>query len=260
MSKRFTRASVSGGGFVARDACVVLLVALLAGCGGKPTIHQAVLQTTQTASVRGAAVDDVTGRPIAGARVVISATTIIVGATAPPAKSLHWPTATTGPDGAFEVDNVPPSTWTMDFKYLATDYPKYPNAQWVEIFPIDGHAAYHGIWSIATSGTTSLNDVAVARPNVADIAWLAGVNADRAKVGVPAVARPLAFDSVTLEAARYWAKQMAEAGFFAHGCPAGDPTCKSLWLWQTQHHSMPSSQNIAGGYPSQRGAEAAFMA
>jgi hypothetical protein len=201
--------------------------------------------------VRGVAVDETSGQPIAGARVFVSENTVIAGPTPPPAA-----------DGAFDVKGVPLSSWTMDFAYVGAGFPKYANAQWVEIFPADGHAAYHGVWSVAPSGTTDLGAVAIALPSADETAWLARVNADRASVGVPAVATPLSFDSVTLQTARYWAQQMASLGFYAHQCPSGGG-CVAFWLWETQHHSMPSSQNIdygTLGSSTWQDAEGAFMA
>ena len=148
----------------------------------------------------------------------------------------------------------------MDFSSMGSGYPIYRHAQWIEIFSPDGHAAYHGIWSINTAGTTNFGTIAVARPSSTDQAWLARINADRAKVGVPAVGVPLTFDSVTLESARYWAEQMASHQFFGHECPPADTSCVPFALWQTQHHSWPSSQNIAWNQPTWGIAEQQFMA
>lgn len=264
-----------------RAAAGALLCLALASCGGGgggssslpaasgslPTPTPAPTPTPTAApapmaDVRGVAVDDANGQPIAGARVIVSENTVIAGPTPPPAASPSWPSATTAPDGSFDVKNVPPSAWTLDFAYVGAGYPRYANAQWVQIFPVDGHAAYHGIWSVAPNGTTDLGSVAIAQPNAQETAWLARVNADRATVGLPAVATPLSFDSVTLQTARYWAQQSASLGFYAHQCPAGT-ACVPFWLWETQHHSMPSSQNLDYGAVATwtwQNAEGAFMA
>lgn len=208
--------------------------------------------------VRGVVVDDASGAPIGGATVIVSGATLIAGATPPPA-GIRWPSATTGADGSFDVKAVPPSASTMDFSSMGAGYPIYRHAQWIEIFPPDGHAAYHGIWSTNPAFTTNLGRIAVAKPSSADEAWLAQINADRAKRGVPPVPVPLTFDSVTLQSARYWADQMASYPFFGHECPPTDTSCEAFALWQTQHHSWPSSQNIAWNQPSWAAAEEQFM-
>ena len=108
---------------------------------------------------KGIAVDDTTGQPIAGATIVISQQTVIAGATAPPSGSKPWPSATSAADGSFDVQNVPPSQQTIDFSFVGTGFPKYPNYQWIQIFSPDGHASYHGIWTINPSGTTDLGKI-----------------------------------------------------------------------------------------------------
>lgn len=256
---------------------LAFVAASLSGCGGGgsagggtgtiPVVNPTATPTptptpapTVAPDVRGIAVDDTWGQPIAGATVIVSQNTAIVGATPPPPSASPWPMATTAPDGSFDVKNVPPSTWDMNFDFIAAGYPDYPNAQWVEIFSHDGHVAYHGIYTISTSGTTSLGKIAIALPTTTDNAWLAGINHDRAYVGTPAVTTPLAFDSVTLETARYWAEEEASVGFFAHQCPSSATSCVGFWLWATEHHSLPDSQNIAFFFSDWTVAEAQFMA
>jgi uncharacterized protein YkwD len=236
----------------------VALAALLAGCdsgsggaavpapSGVPTPQAtATASTTPAADVAGTAVDDTSGQPIVGASV-----------------SVGGATATTGADGSFDVKNVPASSAAVSFAYLGAGYPVYANAQWVEIAANDGHAVFHAIRSIAPSGTTNLGNVAIAQPSATDIAWLAQINSDRATRGVPAVNSPLAFESVTLQTARYWAGEMASLGFFAHTCPSATPSCTEFWLYETQRGGLPSAQNIdlqpANG--SWQAAEGAFMA
>lgn len=216
-----------------------------------------LVAATPAPNVQGIAVDDTTGRPIVGARVVISQDTPLAGAT-PPASD-RWPTATTGPTGAFDVTNVSPSTWTESFTDNGPRYPIYRTAQWVSVFSPDGHAAYHAILSISPTGTTHLGVLHIALPSVSDNAWLAQINTDRATMGTPAVTTPLIFDSITLRSARYWATQMATLGFFDHQCPASASTCEEYWLWQTQRGSLPSSQNIYYGASDWREAESGFM-
>lgn len=206
---------------------------------------------------RGVIVDDVTGRPIAGATVIISGTTLVAGAT-PPA-DISWPSATSAADGSFEVDDVVPTSWTVDFSPAGARYPIYDRVQWIEIFSPDGHAAYHGIWSLNSQGTTDLGRIAIAKPGAADEAWLAQINSDRAKVGIPAATAALSFDSLTLESARYWVKQMASYPFFSHQCPSRDTSCEALSLWQAQHHAWTSSQNIAWHSFTWATAEQRFM-
>lgn len=210
----------------------------------------------------GTAVDDATGRPIAGAVVYVSGGTAIAGATPLPATATPWPTVTTAADGSFDVTNVPASDWTVSFTYVGAGYPVYGNAQWIEIFSPDGHAAFHALRSIATTGTTNLGNIAIALPNAGDVAWLNQINTDRATLGVPRVSSPLVFDSVTLQTARYWAGQMESGNFFAHMCPAVPATCVEFWLYETQHGSVPSAQNISeqSASGSWLAAEAAFMA
>ena len=214
---------------------------------------------TPLPAVVGVAVDDVSGLPIAGATVIISGNVSIGGATPPPPTA--FPTATTGPDGKFLVKNVPPTFTGTGFAYVGAGYPDYPNSQWIQIFSADGHAAYHGLWTVKPVGTTDLGNVAIALPTATDIAWLAKINSDRATVGTPAVTTPLTLDSVTLQTARYWAGQMATNGFYKHQCGTGAVGCQEFWLYETQHHSMPSSQNIDYGYfGTYLDAESQFMA
>ena len=199
---------------------------------------------TAAPDVYGTIVDDVTGKPIAGAAVSIGSAT-----------------ATTAGDGSFDVANVVPSSWTVDFAYAGAGYPVFANAQWVEIIPTDGHAAFHALRSIAPNGATRLGTLMLALPTAGDNAWLAQINRDRA-TGVPPASAPLILDSITLQTARYWAQQMLLGGFFAHTCPAAPTTCVAFTLYETLNGSPPSSQNIyqqnAGG--TWQAAEAAFMA
>jgi hypothetical protein len=235
-----------------------VLAGLLAACGGggggvsvappagvTPQPLATPTATPAAPDVAGAVVDDTNGKPIAGAAV-----------------SVGGATATTGADGTFDVKNVPPSSSTVSFAYVGAGYPVYPNAQWVDVVPADGHAAYHAIHSIAVTGTTNLGTLAIALPSPSDIAWLKQINGDRATRGVPAVNAALTFESVTLQTARYWAGQMESGGFFAHTCPTGAPSCSPFWLYETEHGGMPSSQNIdmqvANG--TWQTAEAAFIA
>jgi uncharacterized protein YkwD len=246
-------ASCGGGGGGASTAPAVPAATTPAGAAPTPAASP---------DVAGTAVDDVTGRPIAGAIVYVSGTTAIAGATPPAAPASPWPMTTTAADGSFDVKNVPPSTWTASFTYAGAGYPVYPNAQWIEIFPADGHAAFHALRSIATVGTTALGNIAIALPSATDAAWLNQINSDRAALGVPSVNSPLVFDSVTLQTARYWASAMESGGFFAHTCPAAPTACVEFWLYETQRGSIPSAQNISeqGSSGSWQAAEAAFMA
>jgi hypothetical protein len=251
------------------------LALVAAGCGGgggatpgAPTAPAAAIPAGALSptpgpmpDVAGVAVDDTTGGPIAGAIVYVSGATVIAGATPPAAAATSWPSATTAADGSFVVKNVPASAWTASFAYVGAGYPVYDDAQWIEIFPADGHAAFHALRSIGVSGTTALGEVAIALPSAADRAWLSRINSDRATLGVPAVAEPLTFDSITLQTARYWAAQMETGNFFAHACPPAPTSCIAFWLYETLRGSVPSAQNIsaAGANGSWQAAEAAFM-
>ena len=208
----------------------------------------------------GRVVDDVTGQPIAGAVVIVSNRTVIAGPTPPAASASPWPMATTDASGSFDVKGLPVSGVDNNFSYVGAGYPDYPHAQWLEIFSPDGHAAYHGIWTVNPTGTTSLGTIMVAMPSAADAAWLAQINSDRMTIGNPVQPGNLTFDSATLETARFWANEMATQGFYAHQCPATDTMCKAFWLYETQAHSLPSSQNIAFGFANGIAAEAAFTA
>jgi hypothetical protein len=227
---------------------------------GTPTASPS--HTPAMPDVTGTVVDDTTGEPIPGAAVYLTEATVIAGATPPPSSAAPWPSATTGADGSFDVMNVAPSTWTASFAYAGTGYPVYATAQWFEVFSTDGHAAYHAIHSIAPNGTTNLGSIQIAKPSAGDIAWLNRINNDRATAGVPPVNASLILDSVTLQTARYWAQQMASNNFFAHTCPPAPTTCVAFWLFEMQHGSIPSAQNIdeqpANG--TWQNAEAAFMA
>ena len=172
---------------------------------------------------------------------------------------IAWPSARTAADGSFDIADVAPTSWTVDFSSGGPEYPIYGHVQWIEIFSPDGHAAYHGIWSLNVDGATNLGKIAIAKPGPADEAWLAQINADRAKTGVPAMTVPLSFDSLTLESARYWVKQMAAYPFFGHQCPSRDTSCQALSLWQARHHAWTSSQNIAWHSPTWASAEQKFM-
>jgi hypothetical protein len=249
-------------------ACALVLVA----CGGggangggtAPPAPTAGPTTGPTAvpGVTGTAVDEVSGRPIAGAIVYVSGQTVIAGATPPPAPPAAWPSATTAADGSFDVTNVPASDWTVNFSYAGAGYPVYGSAQWIEIFSPDGHAAFHALRSIAQAGTTDLGSIAIALPSAGDRTWLEQINSDRATLGVPHVTTQLTFDSVTLQTARYWSEQMASGDFFAHTCPALAGGCVEFWLYETQRGSIPSAQNISeqGANGSWQAAEAAFVA
>ena len=241
----------------------VVSTLLLAACGGGGSGTQAVPIPTSTPAapdVSGTVVDDASGRPIAGAAVYVSAATALAGSTPPPPAS--WPSATTAADGSFDVKNVAPSAWSVSFAYAGSGYPTIGNAQWIEVFPTDGHAAFHALRAIAGAGTTQLGALALALPSASDAAWLGQINADRATGGVPPVKTPLAFDSITLQTARYWAQQMLHGNFFAHACPATATGCEAFSLYEAQNGSPPSAQNIyeqtANG--TWQAAEAAFMA
>ena len=55
---------------------------------------------------------------------------------------------------------------------------------------------------------------------------------------------------------------MTTGNFFAHTCPPAPTSCVEFWLYETQHGSIPSSQNI-DQQPTNgmwQNAEAAFMA
>lgn len=170
--------------------------------------------------------------------------------------------AITAGDGTFDVKNVSASNWTVNFAYVGAGYPVFSNAQWVEIIPTDGHAAFHALRSIALSGTTRLGTLTLALPTATDTAWLNKINSDRVTGGVPPSTSPLTFDSITLQTARYWAQQMLLNGFFAHACPVAPTTCVAFTLYETENGSPPSSQNIYEQNPngSWQAAEAAFMA
>lgn len=233
------------------------------GSGGTSTATPSASPTATPTPVaspqaQGRLVDDSTGAAIAGATVVIS-TTQYNGATPPPGPV---PESTTAPNGTFTVSGIPPSTNTIDWSYYGAGYPTYQNAEYVDVFGTDGHAAYHGVFSVAPTGTTQIGTIQIAMPSATDNAWLAGINNDRANIGVPAVTTPLIFDSIMLEAARRWAGYMATNGWYAHACPTSGSyaPCEGTWLWETLNHGIPTAENIGYADPSWSDFESQVMA
>ncbi len=176
--------------------------------------------------------------------------------------SLGAATVRTANDGSFDVTNVAPSTATVDFTYLGAGYPAYPDAQWVDIVPTDGHAAYHAIRSIATTGTTNLGSIAIALPSATDIAWLARINDDRATLGVPPVNAPLIFESITLQTARYWGGANANRRFFLTRLPVRAFGVHRLLALchAARRYAVVAKHRSAAGRRTWQAAQSAFMA
>ena len=145
------------------------------------------LQPAQASSaIHGRVLCLESGRPLAHAVVAFSES-VIAGTTIPAGTTV----TETGDDGTFTMPHVAGS-------HLA-------------IFSHDGHAVLHKRVMLS-EGVTTLGDLALAMPTASERAWLALVNADRAKYG----SAPLMFDAAALVAARGYANAMAGNGQYAH--------------------------------------------
>jgi hypothetical protein len=154
----------------------------------------------------------------------------------------------------------------------------YPGeVYWLDVFPSSAdqvhRAVIHRTLSLA-AGNNVLPEATTLLAAVTrdEVAYLRGINADRARFGAP----PLLLDETMLESARYWAHFMATTGYFAHCIPAASctpgatatpppvygpqdvsPAARDAYF----HDTFGSSgENIAAGYPSWSSAEAMMMA
>jgi hypothetical protein len=218
-----------------------------------------------TGYAAGQVVDDASGRPIAGALVVISPN-VYSGSFLPHTnRAKREPQATTDASGKFTVTRLLQSevpTWS--WKYAVPSATPVPNPEWIEVFlpAKDGHATYHGFETINYERANNLGIISLTTPTTDEIAWKRRIERDRAHLSVPAVRTPLVFDSITLLAARRWAAYMAANDWYNHPCPppnAGYAPCVLTWQWEIEHHGMPSAENIAYANPDWASAEAAFM-
>ncbi|MBV8844534.1 MAG: hypothetical protein JO307_17145 [Bryobacterales bacterium] len=100
------------------------------------------------------------------------------------------------------------------------------------------YAAFHGAWSADT--LQSFEHIGLSRISSEERAWLAGVNADRAKMQIT----PVTIDEAALLSARQHAKDMAARGYFDHADRSGrQPWQRFLLL----HGTGGDFENIARG-------------
>jgi hypothetical protein len=209
----------------------------------------------------GRVVDDATGRPIAGALVVISPVAYS-SHSLPLGANADVPHAVSDARGRFVVLELLKSQWPVwSWKYIGSRL-SVRNPQWVEIFPRGGdpHVSYHGFRTIDDRRSNHLSTIALTVPTPDEAAWKRRVEDDRAHEGSPPVTIPLVFDEITLEAGRRWAAYMAANNWYAHTCPPPGPyaPCIDTWNWEAMHHGMPSAENVDINV-SWEGAESAFM-
>jgi hypothetical protein len=207
------------------------------GGGATPTpTPSATPSATTTAS--GKLVDYTTQAPISGA-VIVAGTTLVVGATPPPALPPGDAQTTTAADGSFTV-SVPAGTGNV--MAFASGY-------------ITLHAP-----ETYSAGANALGTLKVSTPTTDDIAWLAAINQDRATYNAP----PVIMDERLTEATRLWNAYEAANGRGGDSDPlAPPPYTTSITLYGSLGaYNVPVSQNITGSGAGATGvdAEANFRA
>ncbi len=179
---------------------------------------------------------------IAGATVVMSHT-VIVGATPPAAAPSDGAIATTTSVGSYSLALLAQGS--------------YPSRFYLEVFS-PGKPTEHAILTVAGAGANAAPMVGLTSLSSDEAAWLALVNADRAKWSAP----PLVFDETAEEVARLWAAFLA-TGHYEHTCAPSDVGCPDKAAYEAAAHAdYPSlGENIGANAPpgSYADTEAQFM-
>jgi hypothetical protein len=184
------------------------------------------------------------GAPISGATVVIGST-LILGATPPPAVPAGDVSATTRADGTYTISPAP------------------AGSPFVHVFA-GAHAVLHAQLAAPAAGG-AFADVKVTTPTADELAELndpsVGLNTVRAQAGVGAVV----FDEYALEAARAWTSwEMAHGvlGFNDPSVPAGSVNSSLFYEYvlrgglESITASPTAFGNLAGGAPNAPGTAA----
>lgn len=234
-----------------RWGALVMLTALSA-CGGgggggtiptggstpTPTPTPTASGTPTSTTATGRLVDYTTGSPIAGA-VIVAGSTLVIGATPPPAVPTGDAQTTTASDGTFTVAVPAGSGNIMAFA--------------------NGYITLHAPETYA-SGANALGTLKVSTPTSDDTAWLAAINQDRATYNAP----PVVMDERLTEAVRLWVAYEAANGRYADTDPlAPAPYTTSITVYGSLGaYNVPVAQNIGGGGAGTTGpeAEAGFRA
>jgi Cysteine-rich secretory protein family len=208
------------------------------GGGGGATPSPTPTATSGVTTASGHLVDYTTGAPIAGA-VIIAGSTLVIGATPPPALPTGDAQTTTAADGSFTVAVPLGSANIMVFA--------------------SGYIALHAP-EVYVSGPNTLGSFRVSKPTSDDTAWLAAINQDRAAYNAP----PVIMDERLTEAARLWVTYEAANGRYEDADPLAPPAFNtSITLYGSlDPYNVPVSQNGGGGGAGSTGvdAEAGFRA
>lgn len=243
----------------------VLAAGLLAACGGgtgsvsapavvPQTSTPAATTTPPTAQLQGKVVDaESTGSPgIAGATVRIGTAFrlgMISGVIA---------TATTAPDGSFTAP-VPlttslPAAIPIPGSGTATAPPQTTNTLFVQV-DATGFVPYHNVVFLWV-GAVSAPSFAIAHLGPNDMAALATLNADRARLGTGDGTTPLLLDSNATLTARFATITEATQGFFSHTypgtqTPVGGTFYCPLTYFCGRYYAASESEVLGGDIVSQ---------
>lgn len=129
--------------------------------------------------------------------------------------------ATTAPDGSYAISvpltsSLPTPAVTPTAGVVAAP-PQSTNAFFVEV-DATGYVPYHNV-IFAWPGPVAPSFAAVAELGPLDLTALAGVNADRARLGSGSGTLPLQLDSNATLTARFSARTEATVGFYSHDYP-----------------------------------------
>lgn len=255
-------------------AGAVVGASLLAACGGGVTPSAVVAPIAATAASSPGAPAALTGRivdggvtpaaGIAGARITIG-TTFASGTIGGVVAN-----AISAADGSFAV--AVPLTASLPFLppplQPALPYPQVPTPPpgtvatlFVQI-DAPAHATLHRVLYLQP-GAVAADPFAMVTPSADELAALAQLNADRARLGIGTGTLPLALDGDLLSTARFVAATMAAGGFYAHLYPGTSEAINvqyCAWPGFCGRYVTGPVENEDTGVASLLEAEAAYVA
>jgi len=213
--------------------CGAVCAATLAACGGgggatTPAVPAPALTASPPASaaaqalLAGSVVDAGAQPPagIAGAAVRVGTTFaggslggVVAGATSAPDGSFALPVSLATSLPALPAPLQPPASYPQ----VPTPPPGTVATLFVEI-DAPAYAPLHRVLYLST-GTVAAGAFGLVRPTADELAALAQLNADRARLGTGNGSAPLALDVDLVLTARFVATTMATDGFYAHLYP-----------------------------------------
>ena len=125
-----------------------------------------------------------------------------------------------------------------------------------------GYATLHRVLYLSP-GTNAAGPFALVQPSADELAALAGLNADRARLGSGAGTGPLTLDGDLLRTARFVAATMAADGFYAHLYPGTTEAVNGqycAWPGFCGRYVLGPAENEDTGVASLLAAEAAYVA